>query len=211
MTDATAALLTDYVQQGGTVVFGCRTGYKDQTGQCPMRPFPGPVADLCGVTVADFTRTEYEDIAPPLRWAAGSITSTAAFSDILRVEGAHAEVLATYDGDYYAGAPALVRNTVGAGSALYYGSVFTADTATAIINLLGIASSVGDWLELPPSIELSVRVHEETSDQLSFLLNYTNVAQKITLHKAATELISDRRIEGTAEIAPYGVFILSPV
>lgn len=102
----------------------------------------------------------------------------------------------------------LVRNTVGAGSALYCGSVFTADTATAIINLLGITSPANDWLSLPPFI-LSVRVHEATGDQLSFVLNYSNVAQNITLHKAATELIADRQIEGTAEIPPYGVFILA--
>src|SRR3712207_8823907 len=49
-------------------VFGARTGYKDATGQCYMRPFPGPVAELCGVTVADFTRIGPDERAPSLRW-----------------------------------------------------------------------------------------------------------------------------------------------
>ena len=83
LADATAALLAEYVRQGGTVVFGARTGYKDLTGQCYMRPFPGPVAELCGVTVADFTRIGPTEAAPALRWpgADGATITAATFNE----------------------------------------------------------------------------------------------------------------------------------
>src|SRR5665647_39548 len=55
ISDECAKLLEAYVEQGGQIVFGCRTGYKNIHGHCNMRVFPGPVADLCGITVEDFT------------------------------------------------------------------------------------------------------------------------------------------------------------
>ncbi len=49
-------LLNEYVQGGGKVVSGARTGYKDETGRCRMVPFPGYAAELCGIHLEDFTR-----------------------------------------------------------------------------------------------------------------------------------------------------------
>ena len=64
LTDETAAILCAYCMQGGTLVMGARTGYKDIYGRCPMRAMPGPAADLCGVTVR-----EYTPLHPQLRYA----------------------------------------------------------------------------------------------------------------------------------------------
>ncbi len=211
MTDATAELLTEYVRLGGTVVFGARTGYKDSTGQCYMRPFPGPVAELCGVTVEDFTRIGPSERAPTLRWRAVDDTTIAAeaFNDIIQVETTGAEVLAEYAGSYYAGAPALVRNSVGKGSAYYYGAVFNVESAAALIQRLGLASPVGDWLELPRPVELCIRARAKTGERLIFLLNYSDEGQTITLHKAATDVLSGQRVQGAVVLAPFDVRILS--
>ncbi|MBC8076221.1 MAG: beta-galactosidase [Chloroflexales bacterium] len=210
LTDATADLLTAYVRQGGTIVFGCRTGYKDTTGQCYMRPMPGPVADLCGVTVADFTRIEPSESAPTLRWRDGDDApmATGAFNDILQVEAPGAEVLAEYAGSYYAGAPALVRNGLGNGSAYYYGGVFSAEVAGALIPRLGLVSPVGDWLELPQPVELCVRESAESGERLIFLLNYSDADQTVTLHKEATDALSGKRVQGSVALAPFDVLIL---
>lgn len=211
MSDATAALLTEYVRQGGAVVFAARTGYKDITGQCPMRPLPGPVAELCGVTVADFTRIGPSEPAPALRWR-DSIDPTVAaeaFNDILQVEAPGAEVLAEYAGGYYAGAPALVRNSVGAGSAYYYGAVFTPEAAAKLIALLGFASPAGDWLELPQPVELCVRKAGATGEQLIFLLNYSDSEQTLTLHKPATDALTGQPAQGALVLDPFDVRVLS--
>jgi beta-galactosidase len=210
MSDATAALLEAYVQGGGTVVFGCRTGYKDETGQCPMRPFPGPVAGLCGVTVADFTRVGPLDTAPPLRWVGVDAPAAAvdSFADILQVEGAGATVLAEYGGDYYAGSPALVRNAVGGGQAFYYGSVFTPEVAAVILGTVGVESPAAGWLDLPREVELVVR-EREGGERLFFLLNYSGQPQHIAMRAPAEELISGARLAGATTIEPYGVLVLA--
>ncbi|HEY8283698.1 MAG TPA: beta-galactosidase, partial [Chloroflexota bacterium] len=79
MDQRLAVLLTDYVQQGGTLILGCRSGYKDRQGHCPMQPLPGPLADLCGVRVEDFTLIGPHQEAPELTWAEGidAISTTA--------------------------------------------------------------------------------------------------------------------------------------
>ena len=211
MTDATAALLTAYVQAGGTLVFGARTGYKDPTGQCYMRPFPGPVAELCGITVADFTRIGPNESAPTLRWpdSSGPAITADAFNDILHVEAASAEVVVEYAGGYYAGAPALVRNRVGQGSAYYYGAVFNLEAATALIAQLGLTSPVAGWLDLPQPIELCIREDTATGERLIFLLNYSHAAQTITLGKQATNLLTNESIQGSVVLAAFDVCILA--
>jgi beta-galactosidase len=213
MTDATAALLTEYVRQGGTVVFGCRTGYKDETGQCCMRPLPGPVAELCGVTVMDFTRIEANEGAPSLLWRAadGPNVTAEGFNDILQVETSSAEILAEYASGYYAESPALVRNAVGDGYACYYGAVFTEAMAAALIPLLGLAAPASDWLGLPRSVELAIRERMDTKERLIFLLNYSDTDQTITLRRQAMELLSGTQVHGTIVIEPFGVCILADV
>jgi beta-galactosidase len=210
MTDATAALLTEYVRGGGTLVFGCRTGYKDATGQCPMRPMPGPVAELCGITVADFTRIGPHEAAPALQWrdANGPTITADAFNDVLQVEAPGAEVLAEYGGGYYAGTPALVRNAHGSGNVYYYGAVFNEEAASALIGRLGLMSPAGDWLDLPRPVELCVRQQAQTGEQLIFLLNYSDRPQTVTLHQAATNVLSGEAVQGTIELAPFDVCVL---
>ncbi|MCD8346704.1 MAG: beta-galactosidase [Lachnospiraceae bacterium] len=57
MTEARAALLGQYVEQGGTLILGCRSGYKQENGKCVMLPQPGLLQALTGTDVRDFTFT----------------------------------------------------------------------------------------------------------------------------------------------------------
>lgn len=45
MRDETAELLEQYVREGGIIIFGCRTGYKNEHGHAYMRPFLAPLLD----------------------------------------------------------------------------------------------------------------------------------------------------------------------
>jgi beta-galactosidase len=130
---------------------------------------------------------------------------------VLHVEAASAEVLAEYAGGYYIGAPALVRNNLGDGSAYYYGAVFSLDAATALVARLGLASPVGAWLELPQPVELCIRARPDSSERLIFLLNYSAADQTVTLHKDATDALSGARLSGSILLEPFGVRILSDI
>jgi beta-galactosidase len=211
LTDATAALLTEYVSRGGTLVFGCRTGYKDSSGGCYMQPSPGPVAELCGVTVADFTRIGPNQSAPTLRWSGANSPAVVAesFNDILQVEAPSAKVLAKYASGYYAGAPALVRNPVGDGNAYYYGAVFSVEVAAALIKQLGLAPPLAGFLDVPQPVELCIREDPQTGERLIFLLNYSDTEQTITLHGTAVNVFTGNQLEKSFVLAPFDVYVLS--
>lgn len=208
MTDETAALLDEYVQQGGKLIFGCRTGYKDKRGQCYMRPFPGAARELCGITVEEFTMVKGTRLPTFISWAdvPDTLTPADAFNDILHVEDNSVEVMATYASDYYAGKPAVTRNIRGNGEIWYYGAVFNEVAAHRLISLLHLSSPAADWLELPDGVELQIRRNESTS--LAFLLNYSEQPAEILLKKPRTDLLTGLSMSGAYTMEGFGVLVL---
>lgn len=213
MSEETAELLTAYVEHGGKVVFGARTGYKDRDGHCPMRPMPGPAAELCGITVEDFTMIKGTVPAPPISWCDGidigaeEITAVG-FNDILQIEDAQVEVIAEYAGDYYAGRPALTKRRAGGGEAWYYGAAFNEAMADAMISLLKLRSPAEEWAELPPQVELGIRASASGGSGYAFLLNYRSEPADVVLKRPLKELLGNQELSGNTKIPPYGVLIL---
>ena len=206
----TATLLDGYVRDGGTVIFGARTGYKDPTGKVSDRPLPGPVADLCGVTVTDSTMILSSEPGPVLRWRGIDAAPSHApgFNEIVRLDSDTAEVLAEYGDDYYAGTPALVRNRRGLGSALFFGAAFTLKTAATILAILGVGSPVEGWLELPSEVELAIRERPDTRDGLAFVMNFSSSARTIEVRRESLDILSGRSLKGFVTLAPFDVLLL---
>ncbi|AIQ68777.1 beta-galactosidase [Paenibacillus graminis] len=208
MSDETARLLDQYVQQGGTLIFGCRTGYKDTRGQCYMRLFPGAAKDLCGITVEEFTMVQGTRLPTSICWGNDpeALTGADAFNDILHVEEDTVEVMGTYASDYYAGKPAVTRNRRGKGEVWYYGAVFNAEAAQKIIDSLNLSSPAAEWLELPPEVELQIRNNDKSG--YAFLLNYSEEAVTITLKEEKTDLLTGETLSGSCKLEGFGVRVL---
>lgn len=210
LSDQTAALLTDYVAGGGQLILGCRTGYKDLRGHCYMRPLPGPIGDLCGVRVDDFTLIGPHEQSPTIAWAAGiAATATTAdgFNDSLTA-APDAAVLASYDRGAYAGAPVLVRNAHGSGAAYYYGAAFNGDVAQVLIDRCGLRSPANGVMTLPRDIELCIRTHPRSGESFWFLLNYADSAQCVTIHGTHRDILTQEMLSGCVTMEPYGVIVL---
>lgn len=219
MTERTAALLEQYVQQGGRVIFGTRTAYKNIDGHCNMALLPGPVADLCGITVQEYTLINGSVQAPLLRWKINqapleheqhqkSVKLTAdAFNDVLKIQSAEVEVVAEYASDYYAGSPALTRKPHGQGEAWYYGAVFNEGIVEKLIEQLGWQSPVADWLEIPPQVEFGIR--ERNQNRHVFLLNYSSEPAAVQINKPCSDLLTGNPLAGEVQLPGYGVWILA--
>ncbi|MFC5449415.1 beta-galactosidase [Paenibacillus aestuarii] len=233
MTADTAELLAKFVEQGGRIVFGARTGYKNKQGHCLMEPMPGPVASLCGVTVEDFTLVKGTVPAARLKWtdaepmaasapvsAEAAILASAsrpvsveetvcwaeAFNDILQVENPDVETVAVYASEYYEGKPALTRRKIGLGEAWYYGAAFSEPVVGELVRRLGLKSPVEKWLVLPPQVELGIRAADRTEHV--FLLNYGNTPAEIQLKQMTLDVLSGEMLNHTVQLPPYGVMIL---
>ncbi len=203
LTEKTCALLKAYCEAGGKLVFGARTGYKDERGHCPMRPMPGPAAELVGATVEDFTFIGPNDAPEHALWD-GELMEAAQFNDILAPHGG--ETLARFKGNYYDGKPALVRKALGKGEALYFGAGFSAQAAGIFLRKLGAKQPLDDMLALPEGIELVVR--EQNGKAYAFLLNYLPDAQEFTAKRPAKDVLSGEAVDGKTMLLGYGVMVL---
>ncbi len=207
LTSETAALLSAYVENGGKVIFGCRTGYKNENGHCYMAPFPGPVSELCGITVEDFSLIGPFEEPPTFEWSHNGISSTfEGFIEILNVIGTNTIVLGRHKDGYNDAKPVLVKNRYGKGESYYFGSAFTLEIAEHLLELIGLKKSL-EWISMGESVEVAKRVNEK-GEQFIFLLNYSNTTQPVTLGQPCINLFNGSKVEGTVTLSPFDVLVL---
>lgn len=203
LTKETADLLRSYVEQGGLLIMGARTGYKDEYGRCPMRTMPGHAGAICAAKVEDFTHLSPADEMEYIQWGEDRIEAPI-FNDILKpLEGG--EVLGTFSGNYYDGEPGLVMNRLGEGRAYYYGAGFSVDTVTTFLRKLEMAEPYDDLIQLPKELELAIR--EKDNVKYLFVLNYLDKDMEIELKVPMYDLLSNTMRSGSLVLGKYGVAI----
>ena len=204
LTEETAMLLKAYVKQGGILIMGARTGYKDEYGRCPMHQMPGFASDICSVNVVDYTHLGPGDDDEFVLWD-GEEMDAPIFNDILEAkEGS--KVLATYKGNYYDGEPALVLNTIGEGEAYYYGAGFSANTAEIFLRKLKFASPYKEIIELPKEAELAIR--SKNNKDYIFVLNYMSYNIEINIKVPMVNILTGVEVIGKTTLEKYGVMVL---
>ena len=196
-----AAILEEYVEAGGCLVLGCRSGYKDMTGKCVMDRLPGLLAKISGTDIPEYTRVNPDDEPVYIDWD-GIRLEAAVFNDQLEPLTADAQVLGRYENCYYAGAPGLICNALGAGKVYYFGAAFTEETARVFLEKLGAASPYADVLELPRECELAVR--EKDGRKYYFVLNYKKTPVKIQVKEALVDLYTGETVSGQVELEAFG-------
>lgn len=205
LTEEAAKLLEAYVQGGGILVMGARTGYKDEYGRCPMMPMPGHALSITGAEVVDYTFARTEEAPVMIDWD-GEKLAAPTFHDILKpVEGG--EVLARFTGGYYDGEPALIRKAYPTGGAAYYlGSGFSEEGAKLLLKKLGFAEPNASLAICPEAVELSVRVKD--GERWLFLLNYSAQPQTVTLAKPLPCATTGETLSGAVTLPAYGTLVL---
>lgn len=204
MNAARAEILKEYTKQGGTLVIGCRSGYKDMTGKCVMDKLPGLLAELTGTDIP-----EYSFIAPDtgkvtVDWE-GSFFQAEVFTDLLEpLEGGKTE--AVYTSDYYAGSGALIGHPYGKGKAYYYGSTFTEEAADVFLEKLGVKSPYEAVISLPETCEIAVRRKGDT--RYLFILNYEKTEAECRFHAVGTDLYTGEGLKGGFTIPEYGTCVI---
>ena len=201
MTQRNAKLLEDYVRQGGTLIIGCRSAYKEETGKCVMLPQPGLLRALTGTDVTDFTFASPAEEAPCALWD-GEIIDTPVFLDILHpAEGT--KVLASHNTSYFKGEAALTEHPFGAGRVLHLGAAFSVAMVRKLLAYTGVAEPLRQIIEAPETVELILR--EKAGSKYLFVLNFKPQEAVIRLHRSVQSLLHEGVCEGKMTLPPYGV------
>lgn len=203
--DHVVSVIREYVRQGGTVIAGARTGYKDELGRCPMEPEPVSMNDLFGITIDDFTLLP-EDSAPRYaRWGTEPVEMNL-WHDILTPIADSCQVKAVYTDDYYQGLPAITENPYGKGRAIYTGAAFSTQTARFLLEKLELSEPYQPDFIIPEACELAVR--ETEAYRYIFLLNYSGDQQEVVCNNSCYDLLAQKEISGSQVLNPYEVQIL---
>ena len=205
MTKEKADLLHAYVRQGGTLIIGCRSGYKDEHGQCPMAPQPGLLQPLTATDVAEFTFASPAEEEPYAIWN-GRKMPMPVFNDVL-TPLADARVLARFGTSYYADEAALTEHALGEGRVLHLGGAFSREAAAMILDHLGLLEPLNGIAAAPQEVELILR--EKDGKRYLFALNYQPHAKAITLHAPAASLFDEKTHQGEVTLPPFGVQVFA--
>jgi beta-galactosidase len=98
-------------------------------------------------------------------------------------------------------------NTFGKGKAVYVGADLDAVSLARVLRTLAASTGVQAAIDVPPGVEMTVR--KAGDKQWIFLLNHTSTAQKATIPKPFTDLLTQQALSGTVELSGYGVRVLA--
>ena len=193
-----------FVENGGTFITTFFSGYVDEHDLVTVGGYPGKLRDVLGIWVEESDALPAES-KNHFIWEGKQYEATL-LCDLLHEEGA--EALCSYEEDFYAGMPALTKNTYGKGSAYYVatrsGKEFYHDFLTKVLKEAGVT----DGLTLPQGVEGTVRENEK--NRYIFLLNHTQDEKEIIIRNASVDLLTGKayKKDDRMKLPTVGVAIL---
>lgn len=167
--------LEAFAADGGTVILTARSGAKDAGNNACMSQLPGVYRALAGVHAEEYVPIGWDSI--PLRFEDGTELPAKQWCDVLEPDTA--QVLARYNGDYFAGAAAITKNRWGSGTVYYIGTVGTQPVYRRIAREAALEAALPVLEGLPERVEAVTRTGREGS--VRFLFNNDDKPKTFTL------------------------------
>ncbi|MFE9028279.1 beta-galactosidase [Streptomyces iakyrus] len=203
MTEAAGRNLKAYVEQGGTLVVSYFSGIVDQHDAVHEGAYPGPLRDVLGLTVEEFS-----PLLPGERVRVTGPDGTELSADVWTefVVPRGAETVSAYADGPAAGLPAVTRHRLGEGTAWYVSTRLGADGLDALLGRAGEDAGLAPRAELPRDVEV-VRRTGATGTYL-FAVNHTGSDAKVPLESPGTELLTGDRAAGRLAVPAGAVRVV---
>ncbi|GGA61958.1 beta-galactosidase [Edaphobacter acidisoli] len=208
ITEAAAKNLIAYVQNGGHLVLGQRTGMKnDDNGLWPQRE-PGPLAELLGGRVDQFYAIDDKPgDTVPVTGTWGDTTAKI-WAEQLSVSSPDTKVLMRYgkSNGWLDGQPAAITRQVGKGSITYIGAwmddAAMLNAAKWMVETSGVTPAFGP---VPDGVDVYPR--EGEGKKVFILVNFNKDPQTVTLPSTMHAVLSGKD-ESSITLDQYGVAVL---
>ena len=205
LSDAAAKNLIAYVQAGGHLVLGQRSGMKDDDNSLQPERQPGPLATLLGGRVE-----QYYALTSPVpvtgNWGSGE---SPLWAELLSTKDSATEVLMRYgkSNGWLDGQPAAITRKVGNGRITYIGAWLDPKTMAAaakwMIDSSGVKPALGP---VPAGVEVSAR--HGAHGVVYILINFSATPQRIALPAPMTDVLEGGSKQSIT-LPRYGVAVLS--
>ena len=167
--------ITDYVASGGNFVTSFMSGMVNSTDNVYLGGYPGPLKEITGVWVE-----ESDAILPKkdvkLQTNNGKHLTGTLIADLIHLE--HAEAIAKYDSEFYAGMPAVTENHYHRGKAWYIGSRLDHASLSTIFDQVIGSLKLKSLSAKGTALEITKRVTTD-GQELYFILNMGNDQQPL--------------------------------
>ncbi|GIG92259.1 beta-galactosidase [Plantactinospora endophytica] len=206
-----AERLAAVAERGGSVLTTFLSGRVDEDDNAFLTDVPGPLGPLTGIRIDEWDARDPEVVNPVrLRGAepqAEIEVEARLLFELVIPQGA--EVVGTYQADFYAGTPAVTRNDYGAGHGWYVATGLDQPGVSWVVRqVLARHDLLGPYADLP-GLESTVRVAPDGT-RLLFLLNHGTEPVETTVRVGGTDLLGGDRVEAGRPIRldPCGVLVL---
>ncbi|MFC5466840.1 beta-galactosidase [Lederbergia graminis] len=193
-----------YVENGGCLIIGARSGFKDWANVTIDEPWPGKLAEMAGLMVDEF------EVLPD-RYANkiaynGKEYSVKVWLDMLETNSA--ESLATYKEKFYAGRTAVAKNKYGKGMVYYVGVMGSDEFASDFLRDVAEEQNV-DTYNVPKGIFASSRINDNV--RYTFYINNNREQTTVPLKESGYDVIAEKEVAKEAVINGLGVLIVKSV
>jgi beta-galactosidase len=205
ISSSLAERLLAYVQQGGTLVLGPRSGMKDEYNALNVQRQPGPLVEPLGGRVEQYYAL---DGTVPVSGELGAGTADV-WAEQLSTRAADTSVLLRYgkSNGWLDGQPAMVARQVGKGRISYLGAVLDADLMrSAIAWMTETAQAETEFGALPEDVEVCRRVGRDHS--VYILINHASAAREIHLSAPMIDALHESSSVAAVNLEPQHVAVL---
>ena len=198
------AWLKEYVKNGGTVVVTYLTAYVNENTLAYLGGFPGAgLGEVFGL-YAEELDTLYPTDSNAVLMKDGNKAIVKDYCELIKLTGA--EVLGTYESDFYAGMPAVTVHSYGNGKAYYIGTRMEEEDLIKFFTPIWSECGIKEK-ELPEGVEYLTRTAEDGST-FDFYVNYNAMPVTVQLSKDGTNLLNGEAVSGKVEILPFNAVVV---
>jgi beta-galactosidase len=200
-----AAHLLGYVQQGGHLVLGPRSGMKDEHNSLNVERQPGPLVEPLGGRIDQYYALD-SDV--PVGGTIGTGTASL-WADQLSTRAPDTEVLLRYgkSNGWLDDEPAMISRRVGNGRINYLGAVLDPDLMRKVVASATSDAGVNqEFGAVPQNVEVCRRL--DANHTVFVLINHGPVEVNVALPSTMRDVLDDGRIISNRDLLPQGVAVL---
>ncbi|MFS1008235.1 beta-galactosidase [Enterococcus casseliflavus] len=197
--------LTDFVMQGGALLTTYMSGIVDQSDNVHLGGYPGPLRELAGIWVE-----EIDALAPEQSNGVSLVNEELTgrsnlVSDLIHLE--NAEALAHYTSNFYAGMPAVTKNTFGDGTVYYFGGQLEDQLQDQLFKTIVEESDITPVIEEATKLEIACRENEEA--KFFVIINFHEEAQPLPeMFVGKTDLLTGEVLFSEMMLTQYTTYIV---
>lgn len=201
----------EFVKNGGYYVSTYWSGIVDDTDLCFLGGFPGPLKQVLGIwdeeveCLADFESAKVKFNNTNALNLTGTYDGKMLCS-LIHSEGA--EILATFDSDFFAGYPSVTCNNFGSGKAYYIASRMGDDFNDIFYSKLIAALDLKGAMDTKLPLGVTCIARYNNDNKYVFVMNFNNKEESLTLDADYINLDDSQKLFGTIKLAPYASLVL---